>query len=285
MTSEYRKITMNPDLLWEMYQMDFETLETGGFSRLDEESGLEFIYPEKFYKLWNGKPLAPDHFRTDNEMSKNFFCPEYANHVAGNFAYICGTYQEIESRRQFIFSFDTEKGPEECLPHMLIRYSWDKQNDFEAGPLPEEVIGPAGVLYHHDWCSDYEYNGVQYLVVPTTIFFHRVIMINYYVNLGRLINSANAKLDHFDQHKHCFRNAFEKVAKPAIESLSGNTVEFTDEEMVATYTDSHNNKVINRYRFDIVGWESLRADPDYGPQVSKEALDEEGLVFAVEDEG
>ncbi len=283
MSGEYRKISMDIEQLWETYRKDFKVVY-GGFAYQDEESGLEFVFPNRFYKLWNGRPLAPHHMRADNGLLQSMFCQRDADIVDGDFAYVCGTYRENDGQRQFVFSFDTEEDPEQCLPNILIKYSWDKRSYVHAGPIPEKMIANAHVLYQHVVChDDYDYTGVQYFVVSAAEFSYGVVMLSYYANLGQLINTANANLDHFDLHKAAWQKAFEQVAQPAVESLGGNKVDFTDEEMVATYTDARKNQIVSRYRLDETGWRIFMADPDYGAQVPAEVLDEDGLPLCLED--
>lgn len=282
---EYRKITMNVDSLWQIFEKGFKSVK-GGFVRKDEESGLEFVYPKRFYKLESGKPLKPDHMRADNGMLKDMFCQRDAAIVDGQFSYVCGTYREVDGKKRFVLSFDTEVDPDECLPNILIKYSWDKRNEVSASPIPDSVIKNANVLYRHinQLAHDYGYNGEQYFVVSTAEFDYRVVMLNYYAHFGQLINAANAHLDNFDQHKGVWRKAFKQVAKPAVESLGGNRVKMTADEMVAIYTDARKNQTRNHYRFDIVGWQEFMKDPDYGPRVPLEALDEDGLPLCIADE-
>lgn len=279
MGNEYRKITMTRGIMWEFFRDKGKFEETEeGFKRFSKALGLTIVYPRQLYKLWNGEPLEPDYWREDDGKLKKAFCQERASGVKGRFTYLCGTFRTVDGKLEFVLSFDTEQNPEECLPNILFEYSWNKRDSFQAEDLPSEVIRDAHVLHGCGTESYYHYNGTEYYVVSATEERYREVMLDYYANLGSLINSANAKLDDFDRWKDKWRTeAFEAIAVPAIKDMLGEhryATAMQDEKMIIKYTDRYQKNTVWEYRFDYVGWQGFVGE--FGKYLPDGVLDQNG---------
>ncbi len=282
MGNEYRKIRMNKDTMWELYHQGFDK-EKNGFALIDDATLMKLIYPEMFYKLWNGKPLKIDHWRKDDGALKRAFCQDKASSVKGSFAYVCGTFCKVEGICEFLFSFDTERDPDECLPYILLEYSWDKRDSAQADALPEEIIKDAKILHGYGKKGFYDYDGVEYFVVVATDERYHEIMLDYYANLGRLINAANAQLDDFDRWKEKWKTkAFEGVAPEIEKALSGYTTTLGDEEMEVKYKDAFDRIITWGYRFDYIGWQAFL--DKFGEYLPEGTVDEEGYPAGFNDD-